>query len=95
MKLCVNESAVLWFEAGVAVCLALGADPFGALASGSLLAAFPAAHAAAAVAALEAGGFEARVIAKAELGAGVVLSDGTPLPHFERDEVARVLSSVG
>ena len=94
VKLCVNESAILWFEPGVAVCHALGADPFGALASGSLLAAFSAARAATAVAALEAGGFEARAIAKAEPGAGVILSDGTPLPHFERDEVARVLGSV-
>jgi len=92
VRLCVDESAVLWFEPGVAVCRALGADPFGALASGSLLAAFPAERAEAAIAALEAGGFEARSIATAMPGAGVLLADGTPLPHFERDEVARVLA---
>ena len=86
---------MLWFVPGVAVCRALGADPWGALASGALLAAFPPESTKAALVALEAGGFQARVIAKAERGTGVVLSDGNPLPSFERDEVARVLNSIG
>ena len=38
----VDRSAVLWFEPGLAVCTALGADPWSTLASGTLLAAFPA-----------------------------------------------------
>jgi hydrogenase maturation factor len=94
LTLRVNESAVLWFEPGVAVCRALGADPWGALASGALLAAFPPENTEAALTAFEAGGFRARVIAMAERGTDVVLSDGTPLPTFERDEVARVLTAV-
>jgi hypothetical protein len=31
------------------------------------------------------------VIGEAVAGCGVVYSDGTPLPRFDRDEIARVL----
>jgi hypothetical protein len=57
-----------------------------------LLAAFPAELANVALDAFVASGFQARIVARAEPGAGVFLRDGSPLPHFERDEVARVLA---
>jgi hydrogenase maturation factor len=92
VRLCLEEDRVLWFEPGRSVCLAVGADPWGALASGSLLAAFPAELAAGACDTIEKRGTPARIIARAETGAGVVRSDGSPLARFARDEVARVLS---
>ena len=92
VRLRLEEDRVLWFEPGRAVCRAVGADPWGTLASGSLLAAFPAARAAAACDAIEKRGTAARVIARAEPGVGVVRDDGTPLASFARDEVARVLA---
>ena len=70
-----------------------GADPWGTLASGCLLAAFRPERATAATSALNQRGFAARVIGWAEAGRGVCLSDGTPAPRFERDEVSRVLES--
>jgi hydrogenase maturation factor len=92
VALCVEREAVLWFEPGVAVCRALGADPWGTLASGALLAAFPEARAEAACAELRGSGFAVNAIGRAEPGAGVHFDDGTALPRFARDEVARVLS---
>ena len=44
----IDPERMLWFEPGRAVCRALGADPWGALASGALLGAFPPERAAAA-----------------------------------------------
>jgi hydrogenase maturation factor len=86
-----DEEAILWFEPGRAVCCALGADPWGALASGALLAAFPREHAANACRLLENRGVPARIIGKAVSGSGVLRRDGSPLPTFRQDEVARVL----
>ena len=83
--LAVDEASVLWFEPGVAVCRALGADPWGALASGCLLAGFGPERVEAALAGFAERGLAARVIARATPGAE------TGLPSFERDEVARVL----
>jgi hydrogenase maturation factor len=91
LRLRLDEQAVLWFEPGLALCRALGADPWGVLASGTLLAAFAPERAAAALEALADRG--ARVIATAEEGSGVVRSDGRPLTTFARDEVARVLEA--
>jgi hydrogenase maturation factor len=88
----IDPERVLWFEPGRAVCRALGADPWGALASGALLGAFPPERAAAACEALAKRGFPARVIGRAEPGRGVALSGGVPLAEFARDEVARVLA---
>jgi len=88
----VDPEAVSWFEPGVAVCAALGADPWGTLASGALLAAFPPARLEAALRALDARGFDARVIGEAAVGSGVTLRDGSALPRFDRDEVARLLA---
>ncbi len=89
----VDPEAVLWFEPGRAICEALGADPWGTLASGTLLAAFPAGRSAQARARLEAGGFAVGSIAEALQGSGAVRTDGRALPRFEQDEVARVLAS--
>jgi hydrogenase expression/formation protein HypE len=89
----VADDAVLWYEPGLAVCRALGADPWGTLASGALLAAFAETGAERAVRVLEAEGWPAAIIAGAEPGAGVRRSDGTPLRRFDRDEVARVLAA--
>lgn len=87
-----DPAAVLWFEPGVALCRALGADPWGTLASGSLLAAFPPDLAATARDALRADGYEVSEIARASAGAAAVtFSDGSVLPRFERDELSRVL----
>ncbi len=91
LRLRIDPERVLWFEPGCAICHALGADPWGALASGALVAAFPAERAAPACEALARLGIPAHVIGRAEAGTGVVRSDGTPLPDFPRDEVARVL----
>jgi hydrogenase maturation factor len=93
VALVVDERAVAWFEPGVAVCAALGADPWSTLASGALLACFPPDRADAAVRELSRGGAPVARIARAEPGAGVATRDGRPLPRRERDEVARVLAA--
>jgi hydrogenase maturation factor len=87
----IDEEAVLWFEPGLKVCGALGADPWGALASGALLAAFPSDRASDACRLLEDRGVPARTIGVAVPGSGVLRSDRSPLPIFVHDEVARVL----
>ena len=91
VRLVIDGGAVQWFESGLAVCRAVGADPWATLASGCLLATFRSGDADAAVRELSAGGHTATVIGRAEAGRGVVV-DGTPLPWPERDEVARLLS---
>ena len=85
----VDASAVSWFGPGVAVCRALGADPWATLASGTLLATFPAGTVEAALSAL---GPQAAVIGVVEAGSGVRDAAGTPLPWPDRDELARVLA---
>lgn len=94
VRIALRDEAVLWFEPGVAVCAALGADPWGTLASGALLAAFPEERAESACRALSETA-AARIIGRAEAGSGVVRPDGSPLPRFDRDEVARVLEAGG
>jgi len=91
----VDADRVLWFEPGLAVCRAVGADPWGTLASGTLLAAFPTAKLPDALAALERLGTPGREIARGRAGDGVWDRDGRPLPRFQRDELARVLSETG
>jgi hydrogenase maturation factor len=95
LKIRLDGAPVLWFEPGRAVCDALAADPWGTLASGTLLAAFPRERSDAACRALEASGIPARAIGKAVPGSGVEHRDGSPLPRFDRDEVARVLAERG
>jgi hydrogenase maturation factor len=90
----VDAEAVLWFEPGLVLCRAVGADPWGMLASGTLLAAFPAAAAVEVERALDADGHPVRQIGRAEKGDGVRLADGAPLPRYDRDELSRVLGPV-
>lgn len=87
----VDSDAVVWFAPGVELCRALGADPWGVLASGTLLASFPADRAETARAALAAAGWVVAPIARAAPGAGVCDADGRPLARFARDELSRVL----
>jgi len=91
LALKLDEHAVLWFEPGTALCRALNADPWGALASGALLAAFPADRAEAACRTLIEEGYQTAVIGEAVSGAGVHFADGRALPRYERDEVLRLL----
>lgn len=91
LRLCVDADAVLWFEPGLDICRALGADPWATLASGTLLAGFAPQRVAAACSALERLGAPARLIGRAEPGSGVVLGDGRALCAPARDEVARLL----
>lgn len=88
----VDLSSVLWFAPGRAVCEALAADPMSTLASGALLASFPADRTEAAVQALARHGHVVTEIGRAEEGSGVWDSQGRRLPWPERDEVARLLA---
>ena len=94
LALRVDVDAALWFEPGRAVCSVLGADPWGVLASGALLAAIPAAETDAAEKALKADGYQTARIAVAEPGAGVETGAG-PLKRYEQDEVSRALAEAG
>jgi hydrogenase expression/formation protein HypE len=87
----VDRGAVLWFEPGIALCDALGADPWSTLASGSLLAAFDPADADSAAEALAAKGHSVATIATAGAGSGVLDAEGKPISWPQRDEVSRVL----
>lgn len=87
-----DPGAVLWFEPGLALCRAVGADPWGTLASGALLAVFPPERADPARQVLAREGFAVRAIGVARSGAGVSLRDGRALPRYERDELSRVLA---
>jgi hydrogenase expression/formation protein HypE len=88
----VGRGSMLWFDPGLAVCEALGADPWATLASGTLLAAFAAERAGDALAAFAAEGHAAARIGTVEFGTGVYGEDGVPIPWAEQDEVARILS---
>jgi hydrogenase expression/formation protein HypE len=91
LTLLIDPEAVLWFAPGRAVCAALGADPWGALASGCLLAAFPEKRVEQARTALAAAGHVSARLGRAELGSGVRTTDGSRLARFEQDEVSRIL----
>lgn len=91
VSISVDRGSVLWFEPGVAVCEALGADPWAAIASGSVLASFAAEDADEAVGELGERGYPAARIGMIERGEGVRGVDGEPIPWPARDEVARVL----
>jgi hydrogenase expression/formation protein HypE len=88
----VDTGAVQWFPPGLAVCRALGADPWATLASGALLAAFPPDLAGRAIDALIGLGHAATAVAVAEEGSGVRDRTGRAIPLPDRDEVARILA---
>lgn len=89
----VDRSRVAWFEPGVEVCRALGADPWATLASGSLLATFPPDRADAAIEELGSADRPAVVIGAIEAGTGVSDVDGMSIEWPDRDEIARVLTT--
>ncbi len=92
LALRVDREAALWFAPGIALCEAVGADPWGMLASGTLLAAFPSSSVDDALSAFTSEGYAVAVIAHAEPGDGVSFGDGPALPRYEQDELSRVLS---
>lgn len=89
IRIDVREDDVLWFEPGRALCSRLGLDPWGAIASGCVLAAFPEERVTPALDALRRRGYDARVIGRAGPGAGVFTGRG-PLPRYDRDELSRL-----
>ena len=93
VRLTIDRSRVCWFEPGVAVCAALGLDPWATIASGSVLATFDRNDAEAAVVELRAQGHVAAVLGEVATGAGVHDTDGVAVPCPARDETARFLSS--
>jgi hydrogenase maturation factor len=92
VRIVVDREAVLWFEPGLAVCRALGADPWATLASGTLLAVFPPDGAERALAAFAEQGHQAAAIGAVEAGNGVQDTEGRAIPWPERDDVARMLA---
>ena len=93
--LLVSADAVLWYQPGRVLAEALGIDPWGLLASGALLAAFPAAEADAALETLAGEGFVCSPIACAVEGSSVAFEAGGQVPRFARDEMIRVVSADG
>jgi hydrogenase expression/formation protein HypE len=90
-----DREEVLWFEPGLQLCRALGADPWRTLASGSMLAAFRPADADRAIERLIRDGYQASPIASAVDGDAVQDREGRRLEKPDRDEVARLLEAVG
>ncbi len=75
------------------ICRALGLDPLGLIASGSLLVTVDADSADNVLGALQQAGVEATRIGRVcEADRGLTFDDGTRLPVFERDEVAGYLA---
>ena len=96
--LAIDRAAIPIYPECRGICDALDLDPLGLLASGALLAAVDPAAADRALARLRRGGVDAaRIGWIVDSDAGATFrSDGaaTPLPEFERDELARYLESV-
>ena len=90
VALLVDDSAIQWFEPGRQICEVLDLDPWGVLASGTLLAGISASTAEFACRNLNDDGFSATIIATAAEGAGVRLLGGAELVRFERDELSRL-----
>ena len=90
VALTLDPDRIAWFDPGLALCAAAGLDPWGTLASGTLLAGFAPDRLERALRDLARAGHEARVIGRAEAGSGVAFTDGAPLPRHERDELSRL-----
>ena len=86
----IEPDRILWFEPGTALCAAAGLDPWGTLASGTLLAGFAPDRVDAAVQGLAGAGHRVSVIGRAESGRGVNLIGRGPLARFDRDELNRL-----
>ena len=87
----IDTANVLWFEPGISLCKSLGADPWGSLASGALLAAFPPDLGSKACDALIKDGFDVSIIGYSKPGNGVHLSNGEQLQRYDRDEILRLM----
>lgn len=90
VALTVEPERILWFEPGVELCAAAGLEPWGTLASGTLLAGFAPDRVDAAVHDLASVGHSVSVIGRTERGGGVILDGSGPLARFERDELSRL-----
>ena len=86
----IEPDRILWFEPGTALCAAAGLNPWGTLASGTLLAGFALDRVDAAVRDLASTGHRVSVIGRAETGRGVTLIGNGPLARFDRDELNRL-----
>ena len=80
VALTLEPDRIAWFDPGVALCAAAGLDPWGTLASGTLLAGFSPDRLDRALRDLARAGHDAATIGRADAGSGVVLADGTPSP---------------
>ena len=89
VALVTDPERILWFEPGVELCAFAGLDPWGTLASGTLLAGFAANRVEGALRDLESAGHPVSVIGRAERGNGVTLAGSGPLARYERDELSR------
>ena len=90
VALVVQSERILWFEPGVELCAVAGLDPWGTLASGTLLAGFASDRWDGAVHELARSGHSVSVIGRATHGCGVTFTGGAPLIRFERDEMSRL-----
>ena len=90
VAIAVESDRILWYEPGTALCAAAGLDPWGTLASGTLLAGFAPERVDAAVHDLAIAGHRVAVIGRAKIGCGVTLVGSGPLTRFDRDELNRM-----
>ena len=93
----VDASTVTVLPETEAVCRVLDIDPWGLIASGSLLIMVRPEAESNLLRRLAAAGFDPAVIGRVSVGEGVTLRDGSgvsPLRTFERDEIARVFESI-
>jgi hydrogenase maturation factor len=95
LRVRVDRDAILWFEPGLVLCRAVGADPWSTLASGCLLAAFPADAVEPALATFAAQGYPAAAIGLVEPGSGVRDEAGRAITWPDCDAVSGVLSRRG
>ena len=90
VALTIEPERIAWFEPGVELCAAAGLDPWGTLASGTLLAGFASDRLDGALHDLARADYAATVIGRAKCGRGVAFTGGAPLTRFERDELSRL-----
>ena len=94
VALAIEPERILWFEPGLELCAAAALDPWGTLASGTLLAGFAPSRLDAALHDLVRAGHVVSVIGRAEPGCEVTLAGGGPLVRFERDELSRLQAAL-
>ena len=90
VALAIEPECIIWFGPGVELCTAAGLDPWGTLASGTLLAGFDPDRIDGALQGFARAGHVVSVIGRAERGCGVTLAGAGPLARFERDELSRL-----